>query len=608
MFFLFILFYFIAQFFLTLLGYLFKSTSKNNYHHSVYGLCIMMIIAIFSFFFLRASLLSTVYIILFLSILNFFYIIKTKNLKKFISLFFKSAAIGFPIFLFFIIFYFIYDEKLILFRGNQWDYFHYLSQSLIVFKNDYNHLINNPNQIYGGINIYIHDRPITYLNIAFVKFLTNLDIFKTGFLYKCICISLSGNGFSRVLNFKNNQRVVLYSILFPFSFWVFYVYEIDALAQLASISITLVLTALILDLIKNKTKKSFILFLKISITSAALFIIYAEIFFIFLLLFLVIFIFNKKLKILFNKKIILSSFSLFVMFTIASYDSTYGVIFKKIIDNIAGLNVDFWTYYGAFILGKESIILDEKSVLLIKNLISSGYNYNSIIDIIKINYQNDYQLFFLNIIPSFFGLFIITIGKINLSFEFFINLIIVLSVNLLIIFYFFQKKNYSSAENNNYKILTKPILMIFLVLSFFFFIKNSYWQIIKLYFYLSPFLYLFIILNKKKIVRYFFLLIICATPIYQYSIYNDGIGRKNSFPSIINPAYKKKFDWIINTHDLDSCNTIEVKIDTSRYNVHKYNYASLKVYDNENLLIENYNKIHKCFIIENGSNFIIVKK
>ena len=170
-----------------------------------------------------------------------------------------------------------------------------------------------------------------------------------------------------------------------------------------------------------------------------------------------------------------------------------------------------------------------------------------------------------------------------------------------------QKKNYSAAENNNYKILTKPILIIFLVLSFFFFIKNSYWQIIKLYFYLSPFLYLFIILNKKKIVRYFFILIICATPIYQYSIYNDGIGRKNSFPSIINPAYKKKFDWIINTHDLDSCNTIEVKIDTSRYNVHKYNYASLKVYDNENILIDNYNKIHKCFIIENGSNFIIVK-
>jgi hypothetical protein len=567
----------------------------------------MIIIVNFSFFFLRVSLISAGYVILFLSTLNFLYIIKNKNLNKFLLSFFKSASIGFPIFIFFIIIYLIYGEKLILFRGNQWDYFHYLSQSLIVFKNDYNELTNNPNEIYGGISIYIHDRPITYLNIALMKVLTNLDIFKTGFLYKCICISLVGSGFSKILNFKENKRIILYSILFPFSFWIFYIYEIDALAHLASISIALVLTGLVLDLIKKKNE-SLNFLLKISITSASLFIIYAEIFFIFLLLFILIFLFNKKIYNLFITKNIWLLPLLFLIFTISGYNSTYGVIFKKIITNISGLNLDYWTYYGAFILGKESVILDEKIVIVIRNIISAGFNYDSIIEIIKINYLNGYQLFFLNIIPSFFGLFILTIGKINYSLDFYINLIIVLLVNFLIIFFFFKKKNYSTAENSYYKILTKPILIIFLPLSIFLFIKNSYWQIIKLYFYLSPFLYLFIIINKKLIFKYFFILVISLTPIYQYSINNDGIGRKNSFPSIINPIYKKKFDWVININELDSCGSLEVKINTERYNVHKHTYASLRVYDNQNILKENYNNIYKCFIIENGSNFIITKE
>jgi len=608
LFFLFILFYLIIQFFLNLLGYLFKETSKNNYHQPIYGLCAILIIVNFSYFFLGISLIFTAYIILFLSTLNFFYIIKNKNVNEFLLSFFKSAGIGFPIFIFFIISYFIYGEKLILFRGNQWDYFHYLSQSLIVLKNDYGYLTNNPNQIYAGISAYLHDRPITYLNIALVKVLTNLDIFKTGFLYKCICISLAGNGFSRILNLKKKREIILYSILFPFSFWVFYIYEIDALAHLASISIALVLTGLVLDLAKNQKNKSLIFLLKISMTSASLFIIYAEIFFIFLLLFFFIFIFNKKINNLFNKKIIFLLILLFSVFTISGFDSTYGVIFNKIINNISGLNVDFWTYYGAFILGKESIILDEKIVLEIKNLISTGFNYNSIIDIIKINYLNGYQLFFLNIIPSFFGLFIITIGKINYSFDFYINLIIVLLSNFLIILYFLPKKNYPLEKDNNYKILAKPVLIIFIFLSSFFFINNSYWQIIKLYFYLSPFLYLFIIINKKIIAKFFFILIISLTPIYQYSIDNDGIGRKNSFPSIINPIYKNKFDWRININELKDCRSIKVKIDMGRYNVHKYNYASLKVYDNDNILRKNYNYIYKCFITENGNKFIIVKE
>lgn len=600
---LFILFYFIIHFLLNLPGYLFKDRSKNNYYYPIYGLCIIIIIENFFYFSLKISLIYTAYCILFLLIFNFFYITQKKNINNFFFSFLNSASIGFPIFIFFIFFYLIYGEKLILFRGNHWDYFYYLNQSLIILNNNYNYLINNPDLGYA------HDRPATYLNIALIKVLFNLDIFKTGFLYKCICISLAGNGFAKIIDSQKKNTVLIYSILFPFSFWIFYIYEIDALAHLISIPITLVLTGQILDLVKkNKETITFFSLLRVSITSAALFIIYAEIFFVFLLLFLIIFIINKKINILFNKKIFFILSLLFIIFTIPGYESTYGVIFKKILNNISGLNVDFWTYYGAFILGKESIILDQKNVLLIKNLISSGFNFHSIIDIIRINYLNGYQLFFLNIIPTFFGLFIITIGKVIYSFKFYIDLIIILLINILVIIFLFKKKNYIKELNDNYIVLIKSSLIIFLSLSILFFIKNSYWQIIKLYFYLSPFLYLFIIINKKTILKYFFILIICSTPIYQYSVNNDGIGRKNSFPSIINTDYKNNFDWYLNINELNDCNSIIVKIDTARYNVHKYHYAIIKVKD---VIIDNKknrkNNFKNCTIIENGSKFLVNK-
>jgi hypothetical protein len=114
-----------------------------------------------------------------------------------------------------IFFYSLYGENLIIFRGNQWDYFHYLKQSLIVLNNNYEYLSKNPDQLYFNEK-YLHDRPVTYLNIAFVKVISNLDIIKSGFLYKCICISLTANGFVTIL--KNHKNKIILSILFPFSF------------------------------------------------------------------------------------------------------------------------------------------------------------------------------------------------------------------------------------------------------------------------------------------------------------------------------------------------------------------------------------------------------
>ena len=56
--------------------------------------------------------------------------------------------------------------------------------------------------------------------------------------------------------------------------------------------------------------------------------------------------------------------------------------------------------------------------------------------------------------------------------------------------------------------------------------------------------------------------------------------------------------------ELVNCDSIKVQIDASRYNVQKYNYANIKVYDQKK---DTQNKNKKCIITENGNKFIITK-
>ena len=241
----------------------------------------------------------------------------------------------------------------------------------------------------------------------------------------------------------------------------------------------------------------------------------------------------------------------------------------------------------------------------LKIITSLGYNLNTIIDILKINFSSGYQYFFLNIIPSFFGLFIITIGKLDNSLSFYFNLILIIFFNILIFLFIKKTRKNFKKLNFNYKILFKIVFVSFILLSLIFFIRGSFWSVIKLYFYLTPFLYLLIILNSKK-TNYLLVVTICLTPLYQYSTNNDGIGKKNSFPSIINADYKNKFNWALDNNELDNCNSIKIKINSERYNVHKYHYAALKIYDKKYLNLNN-NINNNCAITEDGTKFIIIK-
>tara|TARA_B100000123_G_C25694480_1_gene412387 strand:+ start:182 stop:493 length:312 start_codon:yes stop_codon:yes gene_type:complete len=49
---------------------------------------------------------------------------------------------------------------------------------------------------------------------------------------------------------------------------------------------------------------------------------------------------------------------------------------------------------------------------------------------------------------------------------------------------------------------------------------------------------------------------IIVFPIYKYSSFNYGIGKYDSFPSIIDRKYKKNINWDLDKKKLSECDTI----------------------------------------------------
>jgi len=133
----------------------------------------------------------------------------------------------------------------------------------------------------------------------------------------------------------------------------------------------------------------------------------------------------------------------------------------------------------------------------------------------------------------------------------------------------------------------------------FFIFNKSFWTIIKLYTYIGVLIYLFFVfdLNKKKL-NYVFVILTSLFFIYKFSIFNNGIGRYDSFPSILNQNLKSQINWneVIN-NDLYECNKI---------NVNDENYI-IKAYLNLKLLdINRFEQKNKnCKIILNNYRFIL---
>ena len=204
---------------------------------------------------------------------------------------------------------------------------------------------------------------------------------------------------------------MLYSLGFVFSALFFYIYEIDAFAQLLSLPLIIIITKNLFELNTFQKPDLFSKYILIVIYCSCFFIIYPEGATVLLLpiglyvLYLIIV--NKSTSFLSKIYLFIILTLLFFVFTLPLYKSTYNYLLFNQLNNGLNSNNDFWGYYGAFIFGKANPIYDYDSILMIKNLWKEKA---SLVDIIisakDLNIENNNQFYYLNILPSLFGFFI----------------------------------------------------------------------------------------------------------------------------------------------------------------------------------------------------------
>ena len=536
------------------------------------GISLILIISNFFYFFLNISLNEIIIFLFIYSIYNSIIYFKHNLLKYFFRP--ELFLIFVPIFLGVLICLF-YSEQFYVFRGNHYDHTWYVANSVLIkkfrFFEYYNFFKdNNLMFVIKNLDQNLNERPAAALFMSFFLYPKFVDIFFSAFIFKFFLISLSGLSFlyfvKPYIKKKLLNEIILF-FFFGFSFWTLYIFEIDALSQLFFLSYFVFLIKFFTELYlgNNINKKKIILF---SINLSAGFLIYPQQFLILLLIIGIFFIFDCRKYILFffyknYKKISILLFSFF-LFTFPHYQATYGDFYKTY--QLSTIKVDWWGYYGAFILGRESVVLNRDFVEIIKKIVQ---NNDSIIFIVKniINYNlaNEFYFIFFNIPISLLGFYFITPGSginpINI-FLFFICLFLTCYIfnnifsNIRIIL-----KSY----NTKIKFLFISAFLSFFIIFSINLIDFRIWQLFKLYFFYSLFLMILIIFNlyikNKKVyfkINYLLIVICLSFPFYKYTVFNNGIGRYDSFPSVININLKKTTTWKVSEEDIIACNKIYI--------------------------------------------------
>ncbi|MDA9650329.1 hypothetical protein N9T21_00595 [Candidatus Pelagibacter sp.] len=497
----------------------------------------------------------------------------------------------------------VYGEQFFIFRGNYWDSSNYLSSAILFSNFQYSEVINKsfPSIFleFQSIEYIIKARPM--VNFLLSIFLNNyFSIFFSFYLFKIIITILI---FISLLTFVEdnfdlkNISALLISFAFVISFWNIYIFEIDALSHYSSIPILILTIQYLFKVFNNLYNKENYLILVV--LTSSLFIIYPEILIIVFSILLILLIDNIRS---FNKKIIklfLLSFLVFIFFTATSYETNYKHLIDSQLNQAVRAN-DWWGYFGSFIIGKDSLVLDTQFVSNLKLMISSNDSSKNIIKFIHTeHFNNNFKFIYLNIIPSLSGLYFLTIDKLvkNYLFIFQIFFLIFLIIYILKICYI----NIVYLLSNKFskkKFLYFLSINIFLLL--FFFNHSSFWSIIKLYTYLFPLLFLFFAINlQKKKVNYLYVFLISTFCLYKFSDFNNGIGRHDSFPSIINPMIKKEIIWTDKSYkNLQYC---------SNSSIIKNNYI-IKAYLNLKIIDLGINKVknQNCNVYLDNKKFKVI--
>ena len=604
---------------------------KNNYYYIIsplIGLTFFSIIITFLYNFLDQEINTIRYFILICIVLTV--ILSLKDIKKILSNFNKILILVSPILIIFIFTLFFFNENFYVFRGNYWDTFTMLSMSLIFesFKEStLTGLLLNENfqlENFRGFydNLKESNFSKTHYNFSFQNIFTRqmnplylavfyafrpIDLFLLNYILKFIFIINTHLAFSfllkKIINNISKKYLFFITLVFSLSFWNLYIFEIDALGQLASFAFFILILALTKDFYDQENFEDKKLFFLLTLSHVALFLIYPTLSLIAFAF--TAFIFIAKFKIIFKyHKIILTYLLIFFILVSPKLLENLSLILL----NTGGADVDYWTYFGAFFLGRENIVLNYVIVNELKVFLINTNSFTEIFfKILEMNFDNRYYFALFNIPVSFFGFYFVTPGQID-------NLISLLPMilSLLVIFFIYKnlKNNLSNILFKNKKKYSflKNIIFFNVLIALFLLLQKNYYGFIKLYFYFSPFLACFVLFNFEKLknnilkMSNILLFIMLLFPLYKYGKYNNGIGRIDSYPSILDKNQKVGLNWSLNFSQLDPCSKIYIDSD----DIIKKGYLSLKLnyykFDENNDLLNS-----DCAIFMNQNKFTIRK-
>ena len=513
---------------------------------------------------LSSQLIYQIYLIIFI----FIFIIQP-NKKNLLKNFFIVLKKIIPIFSILIFGTLLKGEQFYIFRGNYWDNMNYISQAILINDFSFFEILNFPNPLdhsyvqHGTVAINV--RPLTTFFLAGFFHTNILNFFYLSFLFKFFLLSLVFLSFyflTKQIKLKYNYFI---SLAFIFSFWVFYIFESEALSHLNALPFFLLIIALILKLKKDcfyKTIEDYAIFL---LANICFFFLYPEFFSIFVLVISLFFLLNYSFF-FFKKNFLAIIFLifLFLIFTLPNYKTTYLPLISQIKIGTSD-SINYWGYFSSFFIGKDNDYLNEHTIDYVKYIFKNKNNFSYLFkEIYSIISQAGYNFIFLNLVPSFFGLYYLTISNFKNYTDIFIFTLVIF-LNLFFIKILFR--NTICAFNGKSILLrmVKSFILIFLIFAVFLVFNQSYWAFTKLYIYFGPVIFIFVFLNfttknNQEILspNYWYIFLLLLFPFYKFYPENHGIGRLDSFPSIINPIYKKNINWNLDRSDLNSCKKVSI--------------------------------------------------
>jgi len=549
---------------------------KNNYFYllPIFGLSFFCIVITFLYNFINLTILQ-INFIFFIFYLVLIFKIK-KNFIDHLINFFNVLKLVLPVLLFYTFIILFRDENFYVFRGNYWDQFTMISMGIIFENNQYknisdlllieNFVLENFENFYNNLkdNIFSKDhyyfsfqnlfaRQFNSLLLAFFFKIKFIDLFVINLSLKMFFISniiLSTKLLFSTFNYKIKNSL-FYSWIFAFSFWTIYIFEIDALAQLCSFSILILLLALSKKIIFDNDFRKPNYFISLILYSS-LFLIYPSLFVIFNFFLIFYLLFNIKFCIKNYVKIL--SFLLLFIFV----SSPRLIDHFNLLTMFASGSPDYWYYFGGFVLGKNSIITNFEIVNYLKDVISqNGSILSKIRTIVDFNYTNGYNLILYNIPLSLFGFYHLAPESLRFNIENYSLLILSLFIYLIILKNLFSNFKFliKNKKQNKFQIVT---ILIILILFIILFLSQKSYGLLKLYFFISPILFLVLFTNFQKefnLSLFILLILLITLPIYKYKNNNYGIGTYDSLPSILDINKKKNTHWKfkVNSNNLKKC-------------------------------------------------------